>query len=158
VGYCVELTETHPDRAVKGISRVLDAEALLTPELLRLTRWMAEYYLCSWGQVLDAVVPAGAKAQAGTRERIFVQAVAEADLPQPLAKLTPKQEKVLTLLRREDKALEVLFAARKAGCGPATVLGLVKKGYATRSVQRIEQLPSFESDASSEEPLQLNDD
>jgi primosomal protein N' (replication factor Y) len=158
VGYCVELTETPPDRAVKAISRVLDAEALLTPALLRLTRWMAEYYLCSWGQVLDAVVPAGAKDQAGTRERAFVQAQPESELPQPLAKLTPRQEKVLALLRQEAKPLEVLYAARRVGCGPATVLGLVKKGYAVRSVQRVEQLPSFESDAAHEEPLTLNDD
>ena len=34
--------------------------------LLKLTRWMADYYLCGWGQVLNIVLPAGAKKQAGT--------------------------------------------------------------------------------------------
>ena len=29
---------------------------------------MAEYYLCPWAQVLEAVVPAGVRFQAGTRE------------------------------------------------------------------------------------------
>src|SRR5439155_17929356 len=67
VGYCVGLSETAPARAVKDLLRVLDEEALLSPELMRLTRWMADYYLCGWGQVLNAVVPAGAKERAGTR-------------------------------------------------------------------------------------------
>ncbi len=35
--------------------------------MLDLTRWMARYYACTWGQALDAVVPAGVKKQAGTR-------------------------------------------------------------------------------------------
>src|SRR5947209_10106575 len=48
-GFCVRVSETPPPRAVKEVLRVLDDEALLTPDLLRLTRWMADYYLCGWG-------------------------------------------------------------------------------------------------------------
>src|SRR6516225_3006798 len=40
VGYCVRVSDTPPDRPVKELQRVLDDEALLTPELMRLTRWM----------------------------------------------------------------------------------------------------------------------
>src|SRR6516165_10572537 len=83
VGYCVRLTTTLPHLVVKPICRVLDDEALLTPDLLRLTRWIADYYLCGWGQVLNAVVPGGAKQQAGIRSVAFVEAVPEADWPQP---------------------------------------------------------------------------
>src|SRR5262249_41786557 len=49
VGYCVRVGDDDPGRPVKEIRRVLDDEALLTPDLLRLTRWMADYYLCGWG-------------------------------------------------------------------------------------------------------------
>src|SRR5262249_47654911 len=72
VGYCVRLSEPPPERAVKDLRGVLDDEALLTPDLLRLTRWMADYYLCGWGQVLNAVVPAGVKERAGTRSTAFL--------------------------------------------------------------------------------------
>ena len=41
---------------------MLDPQPLLSPAMLRLTRWMADYYLCPWGQVLEAVVPAGVRA------------------------------------------------------------------------------------------------
>ena len=35
--------------------------------MLELTRWLAAYYGSTWGQALDAAVPAGVKKQAGTR-------------------------------------------------------------------------------------------
>ena len=78
VGHCVRLSETQPARAVKELRQVLDDEVLLTADLLRLTRWIADYYLCGWGQVLNAVVPFGAREQAGTRTMAFLEAVPEA--------------------------------------------------------------------------------
>src|SRR5579871_2075153 len=63
VGYCVRLSESGPEHGIKELDRIIDDEPLLTDSLLRLTRWLADYYLCSWGQVLTAVVPAGARRQ-----------------------------------------------------------------------------------------------
>src|SRR5947209_8235562 len=77
VGYCVRVSDTPPPRPVKEVIEVLDPETLLDDNLLRLTRWMADYYLCGWGQVLNAVIPAGARDRAGTRSRAFVEAVPE---------------------------------------------------------------------------------
>ena len=79
-------------RASRPIARVLDDEALLTDHLLRLTRWMADYYLCGWGQVLNAVVPAGVRDQAGTRNAAFVEPVPEAELPDPLPTVTAEAD------------------------------------------------------------------
>src|SRR4051812_46555319 len=72
VGYCVNVHDARPAYATKPILAVLDEESLLTEQLLGLTRWMADYYLCGWGQVLNAVLPAGARDQAGTHRRVFV--------------------------------------------------------------------------------------
>jgi primosomal protein N' (replication factor Y) len=83
VGYCVRLSETPPERPVKALVSVLDDEPLLTDNLLRLTRWMADYYLCGWGQVLNAVVPAGARDKAGTRTLTFIEAVPEGEWKAP---------------------------------------------------------------------------
>ena len=54
-------------RRLKPLHSVLDARSLLSPAMLRLTRWIADYYLCDWATVLDAVVPAGVRFGAGTR-------------------------------------------------------------------------------------------
>ncbi|HEY1067923.1 MAG TPA: DEAD/DEAH box helicase, partial [Pirellulales bacterium] len=67
-GYCVR-TQLKPavGRALKELAAVVDRKSLLSPAMLRLTAWIAERYLCSWGQVLEAVVPAGVRGEAGTR-------------------------------------------------------------------------------------------
>jgi primosomal protein N' (replication factor Y) len=48
--------------AIKEIIELLDEEPLLTDEILQLTRWTADYYVSSWGEVLKASLPAGINA------------------------------------------------------------------------------------------------
>ena len=68
VGYCVAIDAApSSERRLKTIDSIVDREPLLSANMLKLTRWIADYYLCSWGQVLDSVVPAGVKQKAGTR-------------------------------------------------------------------------------------------
>lgn len=47
------------ESALKEAVELLDAEPLLTEEILRLTQWTADYYASSWGEVLKASLPAG---------------------------------------------------------------------------------------------------
>ena len=62
VGYCVRLEDrTAGRRRLKPLHSVLDQRSLLSPAMLRLTRWIADHYLCDWAAVLDAVVPAGVR-------------------------------------------------------------------------------------------------
>jgi primosomal protein N' (replication factor Y) len=159
VGYCVGLTNQAPERSVKSVARVLDDEALLTDDLLRLTRWMADYYLCGWGQVLNAVVPAGAKEQAGTRAANYVQAVPEDQLPSPPVPLTAKQEAVLARLRATGKPIEIKRLGRMALCGPGPIEALVAKGFARRVVRRVDRFAAkTEEPEQAEEPITLNED
>jgi len=159
VGYCVGIGDKGPERAVKSLLRVLDDEALLTPNLLRLTRWMADYYFCGWGQVLNAVVPSGARARAGTRAMSFVEAVPEAELPQPLPELTAKQTVAWEKLRSAGKPLEVRQLARLARCGPVPLEGLIGKGLARRTVRRVERPPESHEETEAPEPaVTLNND
>jgi len=64
-GYIVALLEDLPastslqESAVKDAKDVLDVIPLVTPELLQLTRWVADYYLAPWGEVIKAALPPG---------------------------------------------------------------------------------------------------
>jgi primosomal protein N' (replication factor Y) len=160
VGYCVGVSETPPARAVKSLVRVLDDEALLNPHLLRLTRWMADYYLCGWGQVLNAVIPAGAKDQAGTRALVFLEALPVAELPPEPPKLTAKQAAALDILRQQRQPIEARRLARLAQCGPRVIETLIDKGFARRQTKRIDR---FEAAPAADEhaaaaPITLNGD
>ena len=68
-GYCVGLGTTLPvGRALKSVESLIDREALIDGRMLSLTKWIADRYLCGWGQVLDSVIPKGVKTNAGTRD------------------------------------------------------------------------------------------
>ncbi len=47
---------------IKDAEELLDAEPLVTPEILEITRWVADYYAAPWGEVLKAALPAGLNA------------------------------------------------------------------------------------------------
>ncbi len=157
VGYCVRLSETAPARAVKEVMAVLDEDALLTDNLLRLTRWMADYYLCGWGQVLHAVVPAGARDQAGMRSSTFVEAIPEAELPSPLPATPPKQKAVLDHLRQVGKAIEVRKLQAQTGAGSGPIKALLDKGLARRVVKKVDRF-KVAAETAPTGPLELNAD
>ena len=71
VGYCVSVHPAERGKArgqLKDIESLLDDEPLLDAQMLSLTQWIGERYLCGWGQVLDSVIPAGVRHKSGTRE------------------------------------------------------------------------------------------
>src|SRR5262249_37203083 len=136
-------------------------EALLTPDLMRLTRWMADYYLCGWGQVLNAVIPAGAKQQAGTRAMSFLEAVPEPELSQSVPSLPAEQAAALEQLRKAGKPIEARKLARLAQCGPGPIEALIAKGLARRVTRRIDKFQSSdqpEAQAREAAPITLNTD
>jgi primosomal protein N' (replication factor Y) len=173
-GYCVGLRTEAPARAVKAITAIPDADALLTPDLLRLTRWLADYYLCGWGQVLQAILPAGVRQAAGVRRAVVVTAVPEAELPADKPKLAGKQAVALEELRRTNGPIGLRDLARRVQCGAAPIEALVQKGYARKSTMRVERLPnglrelsdaeqhagsqSHERGTAAHTPIQLNAD
>lgn len=46
-------------RRTKPLHDVLDVEPAFTPEMLTLTKWISEYYVCGWGEVIRAALPSG---------------------------------------------------------------------------------------------------
>jgi primosomal protein N' (replication factor Y) len=58
-GYVVQISQFTDVEKVKELVDVLDLEPIITQNVLRLTKWMAEYYLCSWGVAIKAALPAG---------------------------------------------------------------------------------------------------
>jgi len=120
---------------------------------------MADYYLCGWGQVLNAVVPAGAKERAGTRKTAFVEAVPPDKLPAEEPELTAKQREVLEQLRKLGQAVEVKQLTRLAKCGPGPVEALIHKKLARRVVRRVDRFADLvEEAAPPNETITLNDD
>lgn len=133
VGFCVGLQHGLPDaisgkRKLKDLEEILDREPLVNRKMLELTRWIADYYLCSWGQVLHSVIPAAVKKNAGTREfRLF--RIAEGILDRiDDWQLPAKQRAVIEVLKASNKPMLIDELTEAAGCGTSPVNTLRKKG------------------------------
>lgn len=125
LGYCVQLEHrTTSGRALKDICGIVDDRPLLTPGMLRLTEWMADYYLCPWGVVLDAVVPAGVRGQAGTRGVTFLRVPTHVAAKLSQLELPPKQLQALQILAGSPQPLTPQQLARAARCTIAPIARL----------------------------------
>jgi primosomal protein N' (replication factor Y) len=161
VGYCVALeNKSVGGRRLKAVSAVLDRQPLLSPAMLRVTRWMADYYLCPWGQVLEAVLPAGVRQQAGTRDVTLLSVAADVAPRITELKLPAKQAEVLRVLVASPKPLSPKQLAARAKCTLAPVNELRKKGIVTVSVERMSNAADELGSAqhAKERPHQLNPD
>ncbi|MBN1527200.1 MAG: primosomal protein N' [Candidatus Omnitrophica bacterium] len=80
VGYVVGLTGTADVKDVKEVRSIIDKEPILTEEMLKLARWMGRTYFCSWGEAIEAIIPAGikkGKVELGTRLKKMAVKAAE---------------------------------------------------------------------------------
>jgi primosomal protein N' (replication factor Y) (superfamily II helicase) len=133
VGYCVRVDARAPEGVepsrVKDVLEVLDDPPLIDAAMLELTRWMAGYYACSWGQALDAVVPAGVKKRAGTRVGTFLVVPDEVRQMHESLDLPPKQAEALAILCRSDEPLTVSDLCRMAKCAVGPIAALRQRGH-----------------------------
>jgi len=105
------------DFEVKAVLDVLDDVPVCTPELLDLTEWIADYYVCGWGEALKAVLPAGTTVETQrrlTRTDADPGDWADHDVGRP----------VLDELAAHD---ETTLAAIRKRLGPAVPLSLIRR-------------------------------
>lgn len=157
VGYCVAVGPSpETDRPLKSIEAVLDREPILSETMQQLTRWIADRYLCSWGQVLDSVIPAGVRRHAGTRVVKFYAPSADAAQRLAEARLAAKQRSVLQILLAEQVPLPLDELTKMASCGPGVVQALRKRGLVTETSQRTDDFVLEEEPIAHEPDLVLS--
>lgn len=59
IGVIVRVHDQTPSFKTKPVRKVLDEEPLLSKELLELTGWISKFYYASWGETIQAALPAG---------------------------------------------------------------------------------------------------
>ncbi len=127
VGFCVDLGKPERREGLKSVGGLVDPDPLIDEHMLELTHWIADRYLCTWGQVLDMAVPAGVKKQAGTREMLMLQVTPAVLTQAPDLKLSAKQAAVLDILKGAAAPLSVDDLTKAAGCGTGPITELRRK-------------------------------
>jgi primosomal protein N' (replication factor Y) len=158
-GYCVSLeTRGVAGRPLKEITGVVDDQSLLTPAMVKMTRWIANRYLCGWGTVLEAVLPAGVRGAAGTRATTFLTVAADAEKRAAEMKLTEKQTQVLRYLAASSEPMEPKKLALACKCTLAPITALRQKDLIQARRRRVRHHDHVAPVAAREASLQLNPD
>ncbi|MDR1382588.1 MAG: primosomal protein N' [Planctomycetaceae bacterium] len=167
LGYCIDAAyrEVKSQRLKEMIS-IVDPQRLLSDKMLRLTEWIADYYLCPQGQVLEAVLPAGVRDHAGTRlaSVLYVpddyqpKLAALAKLPNAKsALLTSKQQQVFNTLLHSEVPLTANELSRAAKCSMAPIQHLKRLGlFRVRTERRQTSAMDDTQSVPRESPHELN--
>ena len=133
LGVVTAVAEESGRANLKPILKVIGAQTLVTPKVLKLARWIGEYYCCAPETALKSVLPeAVRKEDAGWRERLFVR-------PLPVSgefpKLPKRQQDVWNMVeeRREMLLSELV---ELAGTTAATIRKLEGRGLISVTSQK----------------------
>jgi primosomal protein N' (replication factor Y) len=85
--WIIQVRQEETRRELKRIHGIVDEYPLLNQEMLKLSEWMKNRYLCTWGDAINCMIPAGVNL---TRQRI-VKAV-NSDFPE---NTTPLIQRIL---------------------------------------------------------------
>ena len=155
LGVVTALADDSPHTNLRSITHVIGAQSLVTPAVLALARWIAEYYCCPVEIALKSVLPEAVRREKdGWRERLFVRVTArDGDLP----KLTKRQEELWRVIE-EWRELPLQELLSLTGATTETVRRLEDKGLVTIAPQVSERDPYANEQILATQSLVLNTD
>ena len=154
LGVVTAVLSESPHSNLREIIKIVGGQALVTPPILKLVRWIAEYYCCAPEIAMKAVLPdAVRKEEEGWRERLYVRALQQhGELP----KLTKRQEDLWAIIE-EWRELPLQEFLRLAGTTSGTIRKLEDKGLVSIAPQISERDPYAKEHILPTNPLKLND-
>ena len=139
-GIVTELSNTPPagNYEVKEIASTLDDGPIIRRPQLQLWDWMAEYYLCSPGDVFRAALPAALKVESET----FIEANPDFETDQ--AQLSERETIILQFLVHKEGRMKVSEIEKATGFKNvgATTAAMLDKGAVIISEKLIERYTS----------------
>jgi primosomal protein N' (replication factor Y) len=145
-GYVVSLKNECDRSDLKPIYDLLDDSPALSPDLLTLAKWIAEYYICPLGEVIKAMLPGGINLESNIVVKLLKDATAAQNYIEE--NHVPTQEKILSLLleNREMTIQLVRKKIRQSGLN-FSITKLVENGFISREVilSTAQTKPKFEN-------------
>jgi primosomal protein N' (replication factor Y) len=154
LGCVTALVETSPHAGLRAIIKTIGRQSHITPTILELARWMAEYYCCPREIALKTVLPEAVRREKeGWREQLFVHALPSRDQD---PKLSKRQAEILAAVRaRKDLPLQELL--RQTNSTSQTLRRLEDKGLLQIAPRISERDPYAREEILPTTDLSLND-
>ena len=138
---------------IREIVQTIDDQAIVTTEQLRLWEWLAQYYMCSMGEVLAAALPSeiiddnycAATTQIITLSPAYLAAEAQKELLQSLHRAKKQQQLVRDFLRLagSGQRVERRVLLEATGVSGAVLRTLIDRGVFCEEAQAISRLRQY---------------
>ena len=152
-GVVTALVDESPHTNLRHIVRAVGVKSQITPKVLRLARWIGDYYCCPPETALKSVLPTAVRTkEKGFKEQLFVRMLpVSGELP----KLTKRQQEIYHVLE-EHRELPLAGLCKLAECTAETVRRLEDKGLVAISIEVSERDPYADEVIGRTESLKLN--
>jgi len=132
--FCIEIKDAGsssiPLRKLKIVKKVVDEAALLDERLLKLGKWISDYYVCPLGEVLNAMLPTAVKKGTGTKSIKSVFLASEPGVDKVHGKKQKQIIQTLIQLKADNSAaaVEVEAVLEQANSGMSPLKKLLEAG------------------------------
>lgn len=155
----IELPQDSPYHGrLKEVYSLVGTRSMFTPCLLQLARWMAGYYMVSPHQVFRTMLPQVVRARPEsflTDSRLHLVRMPPAESFEKLQKKAPMQARVLEMVAIGGGDMTLSALRRELPRAAEIIKPLLKAGWLTRSVARVERDPFQNEEFMPSQPLEL---
>ena len=167
IGYAIDLHAELPadldvdEAKLKDVTAVIDEEPLITPEILKLTQWTADYYASFWGEMLKAALPAGLHAEkVRAKRRKAVRLLRNADALVRMGgtgekPLSADQEWIIEMLRANGGEMLFTEIIERADVGASPINTLERRGLVEIYIQDVRRDPLREAELPNRDEFML---
>lgn len=157
----VATLEESPAAGIKPILALLGEKPVLSPSLIELARWMANYYCCPIEAVMRSLLPQVIrKAEVGWKKQLFVSPLRgpSAEEIEKLRKRAPRQAELLEAIAQRPGPLPAAELLRQTALDNSTLRALVRRGWIELREQAVARDPHGTEQFIPDAELNLNEE
>ena len=143
IGTVVAVTETTSAKGVRPLAAVMDERPQMTPVLMKLAKWMAEYYGCDEQDALRCVLPRAVRETGHAPLKRKFASLAKPVSAEEMAALrtkAPRQAAVLEHLQANGPVAVARLTA-ETGASDAAVKTLARRGLVQVTAEEVRRAP-----------------
>ena len=144
IGTVVSVSETTSAKGVRPLAAVMDERPQMTPVLMKLAKWMADYYGCDEQDALRCILPRAVRETGHAplkRKFAFLAREIGADEIASLRAKAPRQAAVLDYLQQAGGPVALAKLMSDLGSSDAAVKALARRGMLDLTSEEVRRAP-----------------
>jgi len=132
-----------PLAKLKSVAEVVYPFPALSPDLLKLARWMSRYYAAPLDGIIETMIPVAVRNGVSIKEEVLLRAISEEERASDVTpsikalRAAPKQAQVYEFLARQSHPQPKRLVLERLGVTAAVVAALVKRGFVREERRRV---------------------